>query len=116
MLWTINIEVKILLFLHFQSLIKALHDESIEETHSDIWDKLWSTGFSISTSKASDVLNGDLINATMYYVLSSVRVPSYEILSSPMVIAQASSSLSDFEGCYGANHDTLYVYFNYLRR
>jgi len=95
--------------------MKVLRVENIEKTHSDIWDKLWSTGFSISTSKASDVLNGDLINATMYYVLSSVRAPYYEIVSSPVVIAQASSSLSDFEGCYGANHDTLYVYFNSFR-
>lgn len=75
----------------------------------NIWEKLWSTGFSISTSKASDVLNGDLINATMYNVLSSVRSPTHE-MSSADVLAKVSSSLSAVEGCYGANHDTLYVY------
>lgn len=88
--------------------------------HIDIWEKLWSTGFSISTSKATDVLNGDLINATMYNVLSSVRAPSFEIFTSPTVLANVSNSLSYVEGCYGANHDTLYVIFmvlhdNYLK-
>lgn len=92
--------------------MKILHYENIEKTHTDIWEKLWSTGFSISTSKASDVLNGDLINATIYNVLSSVRAPSYEISSSPNVLSKVSSSLSYVEGCYGANHDTLYVSLN----
>lgn len=44
----------------------------------------------------------------MYYVLSSVRALSYETPSST-TLTKASSSLSDFEGCYGANHDTLYI-------
>jgi len=91
--------------------LKISHYENIEKTHIDIWEKLWSTGFSISVSKASGVLNGDLINATVYSVLSSVRAPSYEITSSPAVLAKVASSLSYVEGCYGANHDTLYVYF-----
>lgn len=47
----------------------------------------------------------------MYNVLSSVRAPSYEISSSSAVLAKVSSSLSYVEGCYGANHDTLYVFF-----
>lgn len=95
--------------------MKVVNDENIEKTHSNIWENLWSTGFSISTSKASDVLNGDLINATMYYVLSSVRALSYETPSSTS-LAIASSSLSDFEGCYGANHDTLYVSFTFYNK
>jgi len=102
-------------FHNFQSILKILHYENIEKTHIDIWEKLWSTGFSISMSKASGVLNGDLINATVYSVLSSVRAPSYEITSSPAVLAKVSSSLSYVEGCYGANHDTLYVYFVFCK-
>jgi len=94
-----------------QSILKVSNYENIEKTHIDIWEKLWSTGFSISMSKASGVLNGDLINATVYNVLSSVRAPSYEISSSPAVLAKVASSLSYVEGCYGANHDTLYVYY-----
>lgn len=92
---------------NFQALLKAFHYDNIEKIHVDIWEQLWSTGFSISISKANDVLNGDLINATMFNVLSSVRAPSYEVSSSPNVLAKVSSSLSFFEGCYGAYHDTL---------
>lgn len=91
-------------------MLKVLQIENIERTHTDIWEKLWSTGFSISTSKASGVLNGDLINATMFSVLSSVQAPNYEMSSSPSVLAKVASSLSYVEGCYGANHDTLYVF------
>lgn len=80
---------------------------NIEKTHIGIWEKLWNTGFSISTSKAADVLNGDLINATMYSVLSSVRAPSFEVSTSPNILTKVSNSLSYVEGCYGANHDTL---------
>jgi len=67
-------------------------------------------------SKASGVLNGDLINATVYNVLSSVRAPAYEISSSPAILAKVASSLSYVEGCYGANHDTLYVYFIFCKK
>ncbi|VVC38341.1 Hypothetical protein CINCED_3A016941 [Cinara cedri] len=90
-----------------ESILKLPEHENIEKIHINIWEKLWSTGFSISTSKASDVLNGDLINATMYNVLSSVRSPTHEVPSSTDVLAKVSSSLSYVEGCYGANHDTL---------
>lgn len=93
--------------------MKVSHDKNIEKTHTDIWEKLWSTGFSISTSKANDVLNGDLINATIFNVLSSVRSPSFEMSSSLNVLAKVTSSLSYVEGCYGANHDTLYVFLEF---
>ncbi|XP_050528830.1 uncharacterized protein KIAA2013 homolog isoform X2 [Daktulosphaira vitifoliae] len=88
-------------------MMNALHYENIEHSQMEIWEKLWNTGFSISTSKAVDVLNGDLINATMYYVLSSVRAPTYELATSPAIHSQVSSSLSYVEGCYGAMYDTL---------
>lgn len=101
---------------HFQSILKVIRYENIEKTHIDIWEKLWSTGFSISVSKASGVLNGDLINATMYNVLSSVRAPLYEISSSPDILSKVSNSLSYVEGCYGANHDTLYVFSVYYNK
>lgn len=107
------VNIFLIYFYNLQSILKVLHYENIEKTHIDIWEKLWSTGFSISVSKASGVLNGDLINATVYNVLSSVRAPTYEISSSPAVLAKVASSLSYVEGCYGANHDTLYVYFTF---
>ena len=47
--------------------------EHLKENHAKVWQELWSTGFTIGTSKAKDALNGDKINATMYYVLSQVN-------------------------------------------
>lgn len=42
--------------------------------HSLVWKDLWSSGFFISHSKAESALNGNLINATLYHVLSQVRI------------------------------------------
>jgi len=48
------------------------------QEHIDVWTDLWATGFTISTSKAENSLNGDRINATMYAVLSQVRSFEFE--------------------------------------
>lgn len=40
--------------------------------------KLWTTGFGISESKANEAVNGDRINATIYYVLSNSRAYNFE--------------------------------------
>jgi len=54
--------------------LKRVSKDPAKETHVQIWQKLWTTGFSIQTSKANDALNGDKINATIYYVLSQVKL------------------------------------------
>lgn len=62
-----------------RSVVETLKKASAEdpmhlkEKHAKIWQDLWSTGLTIGTSKAKDALNGDKINATMYYVLSQVK-------------------------------------------
>jgi len=44
---------------------------SLLQYHSQAWNNLWKTGFGISHSKAGEgVVNGDDINATIYYILS----------------------------------------------
>lgn len=62
-----------------ESLKKAvMQDQShLKENHANAWQELWSTGLTIGTSKAKDALNGDKINATMYYVLSQVSIVFY---------------------------------------
>lgn len=57
-----------------ESLKKAVgvDQNQLKENHANVWQELWSTGLTIGTSKAKDALNGDKINATMYYVLSQV--------------------------------------------
>ena len=37
--------------------------------HTESWHELWKSGFGISESKAEGALNGDVINATIYYIL-----------------------------------------------
>ncbi|XP_066957727.1 uncharacterized protein KIAA2013 homolog isoform X1 [Macrobrachium rosenbergii] len=81
--------------------IKKLRTE-----HSLIWNELWSSGFCISHSKAENAVNGDLINATLYHVLSQARAPLHEVMTTE---EQRSSILRDIayaEGCYGG-HPTL---------
>lgn len=78
----------------------------LREDHARVWQELWASGFSISHSKAENALNGDLINATIYRVLSQAPAPLYQVSTSE---EQRNSILRDIayaEGCYGG-HQTL---------
>lgn len=78
----------------------------LREDHSKVWQELWASGFGISHSKAENALNGDLINATIYRVLSQAPAPLYHVSTSE---EQRNSILRDIayaEGCYGG-HQTL---------
>ena len=77
----------------------------LEHDHDDAWNKLWKTGLSISFSKASGALNGDRINATLYYVLSNVVMKN--ISSTENEKNSKSNYISLAEGCYGGYHHTL---------
>lgn len=81
--------------------------DNLKQIHINVWNHLWNTGFSVSESKASGTLNGDVINATIYYVLSSVPALYYEETSSSETKTFVTNSLSYVEGCYGSNHHTL---------
>lgn len=83
------------------------HPSELKEQHINVWQQLWSTGIYISLSKATDALNGDQINATMYYVLSSVRSPIHEEATTQTQKSELTNSLSYAEGCYGGYHHTL---------
>lgn len=72
--------------------------------HENAWKDLWSTGFHISSSKALNALNGDKINATMYYVLSQVRDPIHEANIPASQVSESQAVLSYAEGCYGGHH------------
>ncbi|CAH1393596.1 unnamed protein product [Nezara viridula] len=77
----------------------------LEQDHVDAWNKLWKTGLSISHSKAAGALNGDRINATVYYVLSSVKMKNVSNLE--MEKSSKKNYISIAEGCYGGYHHTL---------
>lgn len=74
--------------------------------HTAVWQKLWSSGFYISQSKAENALNGDLINATIYHVLSQVTAPLHDITATEQRRSSILRDLAYAEGCYGG-HQTL---------
>ncbi|KAM7352969.1 uncharacterized protein KIAA2013 homolog [Cochliomyia hominivorax] len=87
-----------------KSFSTSIHN--YRQSHINVWSDLWATGFTISTSKAENSLNGDRINATMYAVLSQTR--SYEFeefvsVSSPSK-QDIAKALTYAEGCYDSYH------------
>lgn len=73
-----------------------LSSSTLERYHSEMWQNLWSSGFGISHSKAPNTLNGDVINATIYYLLSQrnsfpndndvINLNDFELSKSVMLI------------------------------
>ncbi|BES90143.1 Uncharacterized conserved protein (DUF2152) [Nesidiocoris tenuis] len=83
---------------------------ALKQEHMAAWFSLWESGLSISYSKASGVLNGNKINATIYYVLSNVLLhnnASCCLPNSTNVLPKRAEYLSAGEGCYGGYHHTL---------
>lgn len=82
--------------------------QKYRHTHIMVWNSLWSTGLTISTSKAEKALNGDRINATMYAVLSQVRSYEYEDFTNGMQDIpskqEIAKALTYAEGCYDSYH------------
>ncbi|KAL5007089.1 hypothetical protein ScPMuIL_015895 [Solemya velum] len=76
--------------------------------HTKIWNKLWRTGFSISHSKALNALNGDRINATLYYVLSNVPAPLHNPKTTEAEKKVIMQTLYYPDNCYGG-HSTLFA-------
>lgn len=77
---------------------------TFRQDHINVWADLWATGFTISTSKAENSLNGDRINATMYAVLSQVRSFEFEEVGSANVREDIAKALTYAEGCYDSYH------------
>jgi len=76
-------------------------------SHVEVWKRLWTSGFAISQSLASDVINGDRINATLYYVMSQARAPLHEKTTDVSKLVEHRASLVYSEGCYGDKLHTL---------
>ncbi|XP_064477636.1 uncharacterized protein KIAA2013 homolog isoform X1 [Ornithodoros turicata] len=77
--------------------VVSIESHVLRNMHLDAWARLWSSGFSISESKAEGALNGDRINGTLYYLLSHVPHRSPRLLE---------ETLAYPEHCYGG-HRTL---------
>lgn len=77
---------------------------SLKHDHSAVWNHLWSTGLSISNSLAAGAVNGHLINATMYHVLSQTPSPYHVESANASTKAQVMKSLAYTDGCYSSYH------------
>lgn len=77
---------------------------NLRHDHSLVWNQLWSTGLRISDSMAAGALNGHLINATMYHVLSQSPSPYHVENANSTTKAQVMRSLAYTEGCYSSYH------------
>ena len=78
----------------------ALSWQKVQESHSEVWRKLWTSGFGISHSYAENAINGDRINATIYYVLSHSPTLLDSTLTSSSMRSELLGYLSYTEGCY----------------
>lgn len=90
----------------------------LNRQHITAWNNLWRSGFSISRSLAQNSINGDRINKTFYYLLSSVRhylvekrdfnksltSPLYHSFSGLTPVAEARKSLYSTDRCYSGHH------------
>lgn len=72
--------------------------------HVEVWNHLFASGLSISTSKATGAINGDRINATLYATLSQVHARMVESQMTQAERDQLHSHLAYTEGCYSGHH------------
>ncbi|GMR48087.1 hypothetical protein PMAYCL1PPCAC_18282 [Pristionchus mayeri] len=81
---------------------------SIEKEHYNAWEKLNEVTFHLSHSFAHNVLNGVVINATRYAIMSNVRAPILEDGVSPQerMILESKGSRRDL--CYTGHSTLLY--------
>ena len=80
--------------------VGAMTGTALLDSHTAVWRQLWTTGFGISHSYAEAAINGDRINATLYYVLSHSPTPLHSSNTPVASLAELRAALSYTEGCY----------------
>ena len=85
-------------------------DTALQQYHEHAWEKIWSSGFSISHSHAPNVINGYQINATLYYMLSqrSMLLPNQSDQQSNSVLENFNTELSSFIEMETINRSLIY--------
>lgn len=91
--------------------VLELSSDAIQRYHSEMWNTLWSSGFGISHSKAPNALNGDQINATLYYMLSQRNAFPFDndfmsFTDSGHTVSDSKALLLSHDRCY-TGHSTL---------
>lgn len=84
--------------------VLAAQPVALRKSHVQAWKQLWNTGFGISYSRAQGTLNGDKINATLYYVLSQTRALTLELTTTSSRLQELESWLSYPDMCYRGHH------------
>lgn len=81
-----------------------IESKMLRREHTNIWTALWSSGFGISYSRAAGALNGDKINMTFYYVMSSVPSPLFELGHERTEVGELERLLYFPDRCYDGHH------------
>ena len=86
--------------------VLEIKPKSLLNDHVQTWTSIWQSGFSISHSLAPSAMNGDVINRTIYYVLSSTPSPLYDSKLDDTLRIEYNQSLFQIDRCY-EGHSTL---------
>ena len=84
----------------------SMSSEKLLQEHIDAWSSIWQSGFSISRSLAPSVMNGDVINRTIYYILCSTPSLLYDLKLNEVRKQEINRSLFQIDQCY-QSHSTL---------
>lgn len=86
--------------------VSRVASSSLLRYHSEVWHNLWNSGFGISYSRADGALNGGVINATIYYILSQTTAFSSDanfLTGSEMDDSRTDFFLNHPDRCYAGN-------------
>ena len=86
--------------------VLAIPYTDLFKEHLSAWSSIWESGFSLSRSLAPSAINGDVINRTVYYILSSTPSPLYDLKIDEKQKNELTQSLFQIEQCY-ESHSTL---------
>jgi hypothetical protein len=91
-----------------EDLLEALSipSKKLLKEHINTWLSIWQSGFSLSRSLAPSVMNGDIINRTIYYVLCSTPSPLYDFKINETNNNELNKTLFQIDQCY-ESHSTL---------
>jgi hypothetical protein len=84
----------------------SISPKKLLNEHINTWSSIWQSGFSISRSFAPSVINGDVINRTIYYVLCATPSPLYDLKIDQEKNLKLNQSLFQIDQCYDS-HSTL---------
>ena len=86
--------------------VVSISSTKLFDEHRKTWSSIWQSGFSISRSLAPSAMNGDVINRTLYYILSTTPAPLHASKIDENKRKQIQETLFHIDRCY-ESHSTL---------